>query len=134
MRIGTPPMAPKLTDNVTVHIVLNDFGKLGRAYVETDEAEADERTVVEDILSGQYSHPIRVVAFNTAEGWARTRRQKFALAYRDVGTCAANTNFGQCGRRFHRYPNRRVATSAWPLNRRHSRRGHVGNPITNEGK
>ena len=39
----TPPLAPKLTDNVTIHIVLNDFGeKLGRAFLETDEAEADE--------------------------------------------------------------------------------------------
>jgi hypothetical protein len=44
MRNQTPPLAPgKLTDNVTIHIVLNDFGEqLGRAYVETDEAEADE--------------------------------------------------------------------------------------------
>jgi hypothetical protein len=96
MRIGTPPLAPKLTDNVTVHIVLDDFGKLGRAYVETDEAEADERTVVEDILSGQYSHPIRVVAFNTAEGWARDVTEDIANAVlskaqseqRSIGTVA----------------------------------------------
>jgi hypothetical protein len=58
--------------DVTVHIVLNDFGLLGRAHCETDEAEADEKTVVENILSGQYSCPMRVVAFNTAEGWAGT--------------------------------------------------------------
>ena len=45
-----------------------------------------------------------------------------------------NTNFGQCDRRFLRYPNRRVATSAWPLTRQHLRRGHVGNPITNEAQ
>lgn len=64
------PLAPHEPD-VTVHIVLNDFGPLGRAYVETDEAEADEATIVENILSGQYSHPVRVVALNTAEGWAR---------------------------------------------------------------
>ena len=51
--------------------MLNDFGPLGRAYVETDETEADEATIVENILSGQYSHPVRVVALNTAEGWAR---------------------------------------------------------------
>jgi hypothetical protein len=31
MRTRTPPLAPKLTDNVTIHIVLNDFGELGRA-------------------------------------------------------------------------------------------------------
>jgi hypothetical protein len=64
------PLAPREPD-VTVHIVLNDFGPLGSAYVETDAAEADEATIIENILSGQYSHPVRVVAFNTAEGWAR---------------------------------------------------------------
>ena len=54
----------------SVHIVLNVFGSLGRAYVETDEANADEATIVENILGGQYSCPLRVVAFNIAEGWA----------------------------------------------------------------
>jgi hypothetical protein len=71
MSTRTPPLVPKLTDNVTVHIVLNDFGKLGRAYVETDEAEADEWTVVSNIMDGEYSNPARVVAFNIAEGWSR---------------------------------------------------------------
>ena len=69
MRTQTP-LAPREPD-VTFHIVLNDFGPLGRAYVETDETEADEATIAENILSGQYSHPVRVVALNTAEGWAR---------------------------------------------------------------
>jgi hypothetical protein len=68
MRTGTPPLAPKLTDNVTVHIVLNDFGNLGRAYVETDEAEADEWTVVSKIMDGEYSNPTRVVAFKYRRG------------------------------------------------------------------
>jgi hypothetical protein len=61
------PLVPDKNSDVTVHIVLNDFGHLGRAYVETDEAEADEATIVENILSGQHSRPLRVVAFNTAE-------------------------------------------------------------------
>ena len=63
------PLAPREPD-VTAHIVLNDFGPLGSAYVETEEAEADEATIIENILSGQYSHPLRVIAFNAAEGWA----------------------------------------------------------------
>ena len=71
------PLAPREPD-VTVHIVLNDFGPLGRAYVETDETEADEATIVENILSGQYSHPVRVVALNTAEGWARDATEDIA--------------------------------------------------------
>src|SRR5258706_16190904 len=28
-------------------------------------------TVVADLLDGQYSNPVRVVGFNTAEGWSR---------------------------------------------------------------
>jgi hypothetical protein len=76
------PLAPGEPD-VTVHIVLNDFGALGRAYVETDEAEADEATIIENILSGQYSHPVRVIAFNTAEGWARDVTEDIARAVLD---------------------------------------------------
>ena len=60
--------------------MLNDFGPLGRAYVETDEAEADENTIVQNILSGDFSHPLRVVAFNTAEGWARDVTEDIARA------------------------------------------------------
>ena len=69
--MSTPPLAPKLADNVTVHIVLNDFGELGRAFLETDEREADEWTTVTNIINGEYSKPVRVVAFNIAEGWSR---------------------------------------------------------------
>src|SRR5262245_31441220 len=77
----TPPLAPgKLTEDVTVHIVLNDFGRLGRAYVETDEAEADEWTIVSNIVSGEYSNPVRVVAFNIAEGWSRDVTEDIAQA------------------------------------------------------
>ena len=72
------PTAPALS--VTVYIVLNDFGPLGRAYVETDETEADEAAIVENILKGEYSRPLRVVAFNTAEGWARDVTEDIARA------------------------------------------------------
>jgi len=71
MRHQTPLVPAELAFDVTVYLVLNDFGPLGRAYVETDEAQADEATIVENILEGHYSHPLRVVAFNAAEGWAR---------------------------------------------------------------
>ena len=81
MRNQTPPLAPgKLTDDVTIHLVLNDFGKLGRAYVETNEAEAGEWTVVSKIISGEYSNPVRVAAFNIAEGWSRDVTEDIALA------------------------------------------------------
>jgi hypothetical protein len=76
---ATPSIAAD--HDVTVHIALDDFGKLGRAYRETDEANTSLRDVIDDLLTGQYSSPIRVVAFNTSEGWARDASEDVA---RDV--------------------------------------------------
>ena len=78
--MSTPPLAPKLTDDVTVYLVLNDFGPLGRAYVETDEADANERDVINHISRGDYSKPVRVVAFNIAEKWSRDVTEDIAQA------------------------------------------------------
>ena len=68
------PLAPREPFDVTVHLVLNDFGPLGRAYIETDEAETDEAAIVENILSGAYSHPVWVVAFNAGVFSENARR------------------------------------------------------------
>ena len=65
----TPSLVPGI--DVTVHLVLNDFGKLGRSFLETDEGQADLETVIRNLVVGEYSNPKRVVAFNTEEGWAR---------------------------------------------------------------
>ena len=55
-------------------------GRWAAPIAETDEAEANEATVIENLLSGQNSHPLRVVAFNTAEGWARDVTEDIARA------------------------------------------------------
>jgi hypothetical protein len=63
---------PPLPDNDTdVYIVVEDFGHLGRSFRETDLAEADLDTIIRNMISGEYRNPLRVVAFNTAEGWSR---------------------------------------------------------------
>ena len=54
-----------------MYLVLDDFGRFGRAWRETDEGEADRQTVITNLLSGQYERPLRIVAFHAAEGWAR---------------------------------------------------------------
>jgi hypothetical protein len=66
---ATPGLVPHF--DVTVHIVLDDFGKAGRAYRETDEQETTLGSVVDDLLTGQFNNPVRIVAFNTSEGWSR---------------------------------------------------------------
>ena len=69
----------------TTHLVLNDFGALGCAYLETDEAKADEWTIVRNIGNGAYSNPVRVVAFNVAEGWSRDVTREIAEAVFELG-------------------------------------------------
>ena len=52
--------------------MLDDFGgRLGRAWRETDEEDTDRETLIRDLMQDQYSSPVRIVAFNTAEGWSR---------------------------------------------------------------
>ena len=57
--------------DVTVHIVLDDYGKAGCVYRETEEQDTTIGSVVDDLLTGQFNNPVRVVAFNTSEGWSR---------------------------------------------------------------
>ena len=43
---------------------------LPAAWREADYDTTDIETVIQDLLTGQYGNPIRVVAFNTAERWS----------------------------------------------------------------
>ena len=38
---------------------------------ETDPERTGRETLIRDLVEGQYNFPIRIVAFNTAEGWSR---------------------------------------------------------------
>jgi hypothetical protein len=66
----TPSIVPS-SDDRDVCLVVDDFGRRARAYCETDVEATDLETVIQDLLDGQYSNPVRVVSFNTAEGWSR---------------------------------------------------------------
>jgi len=67
----TPSIVPSSNDE-TIYLVADDFGRLGRAWREADCESTDLETVIQDLLSGQYSNPHRVVAFNTAERGRKT--------------------------------------------------------------
>jgi hypothetical protein len=64
----------------TVHLVVEDFGVLGRAYRETDTAHADAATTIEKMLRGEYSAPVQVIALNVENGWARDVSAQIARA------------------------------------------------------
>src|ERR1700704_4572086 len=88
----TPSIVPKEEDDQNVYIVLDDFGRNGRAYRETDVERADLEVVIMDMLEGEYEKPVRVVGFDTAEGWpqdvsgdvAQELRHRCDLQQRDV--------------------------------------------------
>ena len=67
-----------------IHLVLCRFGRAGLAYVETDPAEADATTVVQNLLHGRYAQPLRVIALNVDEGWSRDVSEAIAAKVRDV--------------------------------------------------
>ena len=53
------------------YIVVNDYGKMGIAFAETDVAAADLETTINDLMSGQHYNPVSVVTFNTAGHWSQ---------------------------------------------------------------
>jgi hypothetical protein len=87
----SPSIAPK-GDEKSVYLVVDDFGRNGRVYREADVGTADLETVIADLLDGQYTNPVRVVGFNTAEKWsqdvsvdvAHELRQRCDLQMRDI--------------------------------------------------
>ena len=78
----SPSIVPPGNDQ-DVYLVLDDFGGwFGQAWRETDVEDTDLETVIEDLLDGQYSNPIRIIGFNTAEGWSRDVSEDLAEALR----------------------------------------------------
>ncbi|MCP3465645.1 hypothetical protein [Bradyrhizobium sp. CCGUVB23] len=60
-----------------MYLVLEDFSG-GPAWRETDEDRTDYLILINDLLNGQYDHPLRVVAFNPLEGWSRDATEDVA--------------------------------------------------------
>ena len=77
----SPSIVPGFDSDV--YLVLDDYGQIGRAYREADERETDRDTVIRYLKEGQYNNPVRIVAFNTAEGWSRDVTTEIAQEIRD---------------------------------------------------
>ena len=54
----------------TAYLVVDGVSASGRVYRETEVERADFETIIADFLTGQFSDPIRVFAFNTLEHWS----------------------------------------------------------------
>ena len=86
-----PSIVPKDNDR-DVYLVVDDFGRNGRAWREAAVEATDLETVILDLLEGQYKNPVRIVAFNSADKWsqdvsadvAHELRRRCDLQLRDV--------------------------------------------------
>jgi hypothetical protein len=74
------PRSPSIVPGIDrdVYLVLDDFGRIGWSWRETHVEETDFETVIIDLLEGQFSNPVRVIGFNTAEGWSRDVSEEVA--------------------------------------------------------
>jgi hypothetical protein len=62
-----------------IYLVLDEYGgHLGRSWREISEERTDRATLIRDLREGQYSSPVRIVAFNLAKGWVRDLSEEIA--------------------------------------------------------
>jgi hypothetical protein len=132
-RALTPSIVPG-TDDQSVYLVLDDLGRGGRVWSESTET-TDLETIVADLLAGQYKNPVRVIGFNTAEGWsedvsadlAQELRRRCDLQQRDIpssfrisssATRAATATSSCRFRSVWRELRRRPGAKAWLVPRR----------------
>jgi hypothetical protein len=74
------PMVPGIDRDV--YLVLDDFGRMGCAWRETNVQDTDLEAVIDDLLEGQYSNPVLVISLNVSEGWVRDVSQVIAQKLR----------------------------------------------------
>ena len=80
---SSPSIVP-LSPDRDVHLVLEDFGPLGRTWREIDDDKTDRATLIQYLLDGQYENPVCIVAFNAAEGWSRDITEDIANDLQDA--------------------------------------------------
>ncbi|MGY8706154.1 hypothetical protein RAD16_10495 [Bradyrhizobium sp. 18BD] len=89
-RTRAPSIVPLDRLDRNIYLVLEDFGAhAGCAWRETDEADTDLETVIRNIISGEYTYPVRIVAFNAIEGWSRDATSEVADG---VAQCVIDTD------------------------------------------
>jgi len=77
----TPSIVPNHNDQ-TVYLVADDLSRLGCVWPEADYEATELETVIQDLLTGQYTNPVRVIAFNTAERWSEDVSEDIAQELR----------------------------------------------------
>ena len=108
---SSPSIVPDSIDR-DIYIVLDDFGLSAQVWRETNDAEADRATLIRDLLDGQYEAPIRIVAFNTAQGWSRDVTRGIANQLQEISAERGETP-GSIGEFIREHASRRMGRQLW---------------------
>jgi hypothetical protein len=103
--MSIPSIVPNDRLDKDFYLVLEDF-RAGSSFRETDEG-ITYISLIDDLLTGEYSQVLRVVAFNPIEGWSRDASEDVAEALeahimaerRDVPESLRDFIEGQLGRK-----------------------------------
>lgn len=60
-----------LHEGSDVYLVLDEMPHYGRVWRELSEDQANEQSVIAMIADGEFHRPMRIIVFNTGEGWSR---------------------------------------------------------------
>ena len=93
----TPSLVP-VSESSDVYFVLDELPTFGPVWRELDEGAANKHTVLNLIANGEFADPVRVIAFNTAEGWSRDVTGEIAEAL--LGRDASEGDLSQSARVF----------------------------------
>ena len=67
---ASPSIVPHGADQDT-YLLVDDFGYIGCVWRETGVGRTDRETLIQALAHGDFDKPVRIVAFNTNEGWSR---------------------------------------------------------------
>ena len=69
-----------VSESSDVYLVLDELQTFGRVWRELSEEAANKQAVLNLIANGEFHDPVRIIAFNAAEGWSRDVTGEFAEA------------------------------------------------------
>ena len=71
----------------TTYLLLDEMtNQRASIWPEISADEANEATIVQWIIEGQFSRPVKIVAFNTEDGWSRDVTQEIATKLLDLNS------------------------------------------------
>ena len=81
--IGLSPLMVPYGADRTVYLVVDSI-ETGGAYREIEVERSDLERLISDLITGQFSAPVRVIAFNTLEHWSEDISKKVAEEIRTL--------------------------------------------------